>query len=141
MKLVSAALVVTVQKHDFRPDLVLFPSVQVLSACETNEMFLETAPCFGAYALLFGADRDPTIFPHSFENGGSRKKAVPIRNTFDRLRSEDTRSQLVQFLVRNCYRSTGFWEIISAETHDFMTMVVVSCCGSGVLLTPPVPVK
>jgi hypothetical protein len=36
MKLVSAALVVTVQKHDFRPDLVLFPSVQVFNARETE---------------------------------------------------------------------------------------------------------
>jgi hypothetical protein len=63
MKLVSAALVVTVQKHNFRPDLVLFPSVQVFNARETNVMFLETAPCFGAYGLLFGSDRDPTVFP------------------------------------------------------------------------------
>jgi hypothetical protein len=68
MKLVSAALVVTVQKHDFRPDLVLFPSVQVFNARETDEMFLESASCFGANALLFSADRDPTVFPHSFEN-------------------------------------------------------------------------
>src|SRR5258708_9667400 len=127
MKLVSATLVVTVQKHDFRPDLVLFPSVQVFNACETDEMFLETAPCFGANALLFGADREPTVFPHSFENRGSSKKAVPIRNTFDRLISEDTRSHPLQFLIRNCYCSTSFWEIISAETHDFMTRVVMSC--------------
>jgi hypothetical protein len=26
-------------------------------------MFLETAPCFGANPLLFGADRDATVFP------------------------------------------------------------------------------
>ena len=78
MKLVSATLVVTVQKHDFRPYLVLFPSVQVFNARETDEMFLETAPCFGANALLFGADRDPTIFAHPFENRGSRKKTVSI---------------------------------------------------------------
>jgi hypothetical protein len=91
MKLVSAALVVTVQKHDFGPDLVLFPSVQVFNARKTDEMFLESASCFGANPLLFGPDWDPTIFPHSFENRGSRKKAVPIRNTFDRLRSENTR--------------------------------------------------
>src|SRR5260370_12985697 len=118
MKLVSAALVVTVQKHDFRPDLVLFPSVQVFKPRETDEMFLETAPCFGANALLFGADGDPPVFPHSCENRGSRQKAVPIRNTFDRLRSEDARSQLMQFLIRNCYCSASFWEIISVETHD-----------------------
>src|SRR4029077_35174 len=92
MKLVSAALVVTVQKHDFRPDLVFLPSIQVFNTCKTDEMFLESASCFGANALLFGPDWDPTIFPHSFENRGSRKKAVSIRNTFDRLRSEDTRS-------------------------------------------------
>jgi hypothetical protein len=92
VKLVSAAFVVTVQKHDFRPDLVFLPSVQVFNARETDKMFLESASCFGANALLFGPDWDPTIFPHSFENRGSRKKAVPIRNTFDRLRSEDTRS-------------------------------------------------
>jgi len=88
VKLVSAALVVTVQKHDFRPDLVFLPSVQVFNARETDEMFLESASCFGANALLFGPDWDPIIFPHSFENRGSRKKAVPIRNTFDWLRSE-----------------------------------------------------
>ena len=92
VKLVSAALVVTVQKHDFRPDLVFLPSVQVFNARETDEMFLESTSCFGANALLFSPDWDPTIFRHSFENRGSRKKAVPIRNTFDRLRSEDTRS-------------------------------------------------
>jgi hypothetical protein len=92
MKLVSAALVVTVQEHDFGPDLVLSPTVQVFNARETDEMFLESSSCFGANALLFGSDRDPTVFPHTFENRGSRKKAVPIRNTFDRLRSEDTRS-------------------------------------------------
>ena len=92
MKLVSAALVVTVQKHDFRPDLVFLPSVQVFNARETDEMFLEAASFFGANPLLFGSDWDPTIFPHAFENRGSRKKAVPIRNTFDWLRSEDTRS-------------------------------------------------
>jgi hypothetical protein len=92
MKLVSAALVVTVQKHDFGPDLVFLPTLQVFNARETDEMFLESASCFGANALLFGPDRDPTVFPHALENRGSRKKAVPIRNTFDRLRSEDTRS-------------------------------------------------
>jgi hypothetical protein len=68
MKLVSAALVVTVQKHDFRPDLVFLPTVQVFNARETDEMFLESAPCFGANALLFGPDWNPTIFPHAFEN-------------------------------------------------------------------------
>jgi len=108
---------------------------------ETDEVFLETASCFGANALLFGSDRNPTVFPHSSENRGSRKKAIPVRNTFDRLRSEDARSHPLQFLIRNCYCSTVFWEIISAETHDFMTGVVVSCLGSGVLLTPPVLVK
>jgi hypothetical protein len=67
MKLISAALVVTVQKHDFRPDFVLLPSFKVFSARETDEMFLESAPWFGANALLFGTDRDPTGFPHAFE--------------------------------------------------------------------------
>jgi hypothetical protein len=57
VKLVSAALVVTVQKHDLRPDLVLFPSLGVFRSCETDEMFLESASCLGANALLFGTDK------------------------------------------------------------------------------------
>jgi len=71
VKLVSAALVVTVQKHDFGPDLVFLPSVQVFNARKTDEMFLESASCFGANALLFGSDRDPTVFPAFL--GESRK--------------------------------------------------------------------
>jgi len=71
MKLVGAALVVTVQKHHFGPDLVFLPSVQVFNARKTDEMFLESASCFGANALLFGSDRDPTVFPAFL--GESRK--------------------------------------------------------------------
>ena len=64
----NPALIVTIQEHDFRLDLIFLPTVQVFNARETDEMFLEAAPCFGANPLLFGTDRDPTIFPHAFEN-------------------------------------------------------------------------
>jgi hypothetical protein len=45
-----------------------FPSVRVFNARETDEMFLESASCFGANALLFSTDRDLSVIPHSFEN-------------------------------------------------------------------------
>jgi hypothetical protein len=71
MKLVSAAPVMTVEKNNFGPDLVFFPSLELFSAGEPDEMLLKAASSFGPDALLLGADRYPTVFAHAFENRGS----------------------------------------------------------------------
>ena len=78
MKLVSAAFVMAVEKNYFGADLLFFPSLKVFSPGEADEMFLETTPRLGANALLFGPNRDPSVFPHSLEDRGSREKTVPI---------------------------------------------------------------
>jgi hypothetical protein len=52
MKLVSAAFVVTVHKHDLGPDLVLFPGLEMLTPSKPDNVFLEAAPCFRSNALL-----------------------------------------------------------------------------------------
>ena len=72
MKLISAAPVMTVEKNNFGPDLVFFPSFEVFCAGEPDEVLLKAASSFGPDALLLGADRKPTVFTHAFENGGSR---------------------------------------------------------------------
>ena len=58
MKLVSAAFIVTVYKHDFGPDLVLFPALELLNPGEPDNVFLEAAPCFGSNALIVIAYRE-----------------------------------------------------------------------------------
>src|SRR6201993_2830466 len=88
MKLVSAAFIVTVYKNDLGADLVLFPGLEMLKTSKPNNVFLEAAPCLSANALLLCAYGDPTIFANPGENGGSRKKTVPLRNAFDWLGSE-----------------------------------------------------
>ena len=102
MKLVSAAFVVTVHKNDLGPDLVLFPGLEMLNTSKPDNVFLEAAPCFSADALLLCAYGNPTIFAHPVENGGSRKKTVPFRNTFDWLGSENARGKTAHFIIRNC---------------------------------------
>jgi hypothetical protein len=62
MKLVSAALIVTVHQHDLGPDLVLFPALEMLKTSKADHVFLEAAPWFGANALLLRAYGNPTIF-------------------------------------------------------------------------------
>ena len=62
MKLVSAAFIVTVHKHDLGPDLVLFPALEMLKASKPDNVFLEAAPCFRSNALLLGAYGNPAIF-------------------------------------------------------------------------------
>jgi hypothetical protein len=66
MKPVSAALVMTVEKNNFGADLVLFPSFEVLSAGEPDEMLLKAASSFGPDALLLSADGKPSAFSHAF---------------------------------------------------------------------------
>ena len=99
MKLVSAAFIVTVHKHDLGPDLVLFPGLEMLNPSKPDHVFLEAAPCFRSNALLLGAYGNPTIFAHPAQDGGSRKKTVPLRNAFDWLGSENTRSKTAQFII------------------------------------------
>jgi hypothetical protein len=41
MKLVSAAFIVTVHQNDLRPDLVLFPALEMLKASKPDNVFLE----------------------------------------------------------------------------------------------------
>ena len=105
MKLVSATFIVTVDKNDLGPDLVLFPALKVFGPSKPDHVFLEAAPRFGSNALLLSAYGNPTIFAHPVENGGSRKKTVPLRNAFDWLGSENTGSKTAQFIIWNCYRS------------------------------------
>src|SRR5260370_5346753 len=82
MKLVSAAFIVTVNQNDLGPDLVLFPTLEMLDPSKADNVFLEAAPCFSSNALLLCAYGNPTIFGHPVENGGSRKKTVSFRNAF-----------------------------------------------------------
>src|SRR5258708_33791754 len=85
-----------------------------------DTVFLEDAPCFSSNALLLCAYGNPTIFAHPVENGGSRKKTVPLRNAFDWLGSENTGSKTAHFIIRNCYRSgnCGLGEfIVNSGTH------------------------
>src|ERR1700747_1876114 len=107
MKLVSAAFIVTVNKNDLGPDLFFFPGLEMLNPSKADNVFLEAAPCFRSNALLLCANGNPTIFAHPVENGGRRKKAVPFRNAFDWLGSENTWSKTAHFIIRNCYRSRG----------------------------------
>src|ERR1700736_721624 len=51
MKLVSAAFIVTVHKNDLRPDLVLFPGLEMLNPSKPDNVFLEAAPCLSSNAL------------------------------------------------------------------------------------------
>src|SRR6201986_655470 len=99
MKLGSAAFIVTVHQNDLGPDLVLFPALEMLNTSEPDNVFLETAPCFGSNALLLSAYGNPTIFAHPVENGGSRKKTVSFGNAFDWLGSENARSKTAQFVI------------------------------------------
>src|ERR1700722_15858005 len=101
MKLVSAAFIVTVHQNDLGPDLVLFPSLEMLKTSKADNVFLETAPCFRSNALFLCAYGNPTIFAHPGENGGSRKKTVSFRNAFDWLGSENTGSKTAHFIIRN----------------------------------------
>src|ERR1700740_3311527 len=105
MKLVSAAFIVTVHQNDLGLDLVLFPGLEMFRPSKPDNVFLEAAPCFSTNPLLQCANRDPTIFTHPCKNRGSREKTVPLRNACDWLGSENTRSQTVHFIIRNCYRS------------------------------------
>src|SRR5260221_14754650 len=105
MKLVRAAFVVTVHKHDLGPDLVLFPGLELLKTSKPDHVFLEAAPCFSSNALLLCAYGNPTIFAHPDKNGGSRKKTGFFRNAFDWLGSENTRGKTAHFMIRDCYRS------------------------------------
>jgi len=77
----------------------------MLNPSKADNVFLEAAPCFSANALLLCTHRNPTIFAHPVENGGSRKKTVSFRNAFDWLGSENTGSKTAHFIIRNCYRS------------------------------------
>src|SRR5260221_10816951 len=105
MKLVSAAFIVTVHENDLGPDLVLFPALEMLKTSKPDNVFLEAAPRFSSNALLLCACGNPPIFAHPVENGGSRKKTVPVRNAVDWLGGENTGSKTVHFIIRNCYRS------------------------------------
>src|ERR1700747_2111293 len=99
MKLISAAFIVTVHENGLGPDLVLYTGLEMLNPGKPDNVFLEAAPCFRSNALLLCAYRNPTIFAHSVENGGSRKKTVSFRNAFDWLGSENTRSKTAQFII------------------------------------------
>jgi hypothetical protein len=99
MKLVSAAFIVTVYKNDLRPDLVLFPALEMLNPSKPDHVFLEAASCFSSNALLLCPYGNPTIFAHPVENGGSRKKTVPFRNAFDWLGSENAGRKTAQFII------------------------------------------
>jgi hypothetical protein len=68
MKLVSAAFIVTVHQNDLRPDLILFPGLEVFRPSKPDNVFLEAAPCFTSNALLLCAYGNPTIFAHPVEN-------------------------------------------------------------------------
>src|ERR1700730_10722076 len=107
MKLVSTAFIVTVHQNDLGPDLVLFPGLEMLNTSKPDNVFLEAAPGFSSNALLLRAYGNPAIFAHPGENGGSRKKTVPFRNTFDWLGRENTGSKTAHFIIRNCCRSRG----------------------------------
>ena len=99
MQLVSTAFVVTVQKHDFRSDFVLRPSVQVFHPCEADKMLLKTLPCLGADPLLFGANRQPAVIAHPLKDRRSGEKTIAVGNVRNGLRSEDTRGEALKFIV------------------------------------------
>jgi hypothetical protein len=71
----------------------------VLGSSKADKMLLETLPCFGANALLFRTNWDPTVLPHSSKDRGGRQKAVPIGNCVDRLRSKDAWGTPAQFFI------------------------------------------
>src|ERR1700688_2512916 len=62
-------------------------------------MFLKTLPCLGADPLLFGANRQPAVIAHPLKDRGSREKTVAVGNVHNRLRREDTRSDVLKFFV------------------------------------------
>ena len=88
-----------------RPELGLFPGLEVFNPNKPDHVFLEAAPGFRSNALLLCAYGNPTIFTHPVKNGGSRKKTIPFRNAFDGLESENTRSKTAHFIIRDCDRS------------------------------------
>ena len=95
MELVGAAAVVAVHDHDFGTLAAGF--LEVVAVGEAKHVLLESVAGLIAHKLFLCGHGNPSLFRHSVENGGSRKKAVSVRCAGVRVLGEDRGREAREF--------------------------------------------